>query len=137
MAGLRFHPRRGTIVIVDFDQAFRPPEMVKRRPCVILSNQMKDRPGLATVVPLSTTPPPIVERYHCQLEIPFELPAKWANPRPWLKGDMVYTLNLSRMRFMLLGKDRTGERVYQRQALGRDQMAEIERCVKFGLGLAD
>ncbi|WP_198669160.1 type II toxin-antitoxin system PemK/MazF family toxin [Elioraea thermophila] len=47
----------GTILLCDDDTGFRPPEMVKRRPVVVVSPRLPHRDGLATVVPLSTTAP--------------------------------------------------------------------------------
>jgi len=51
---LLYHPKQGAIVICDF-KGFVPPEMVKRRPAVIVSPRMRKREGLCTIVPLSTT----------------------------------------------------------------------------------
>jgi hypothetical protein len=43
---LRFHPKQGTPVLVRFDQTFKPPEMVKTRPCVAISKRMTQRSNL-------------------------------------------------------------------------------------------
>ncbi len=57
---LTFSPRPGEIVICDFSTGFRPPEMVKVRPVVVISPRRRTS-QLVTVVPLSTTPPDPVE----------------------------------------------------------------------------
>ena len=74
---IQYHPKRGTIVAANFDQGFRKPEMVKRRLCVVLSPPIRNRAGLCTVVPLSTTAPDPVMAYHYELDIPFQLPKYW------------------------------------------------------------
>ncbi|WP_366938186.1 type II toxin-antitoxin system PemK/MazF family toxin [uncultured Brevundimonas sp.] len=60
------HPQPGTIVRVDLNDGFRPPEMVKRRPCIVLSPPIRDRKQLCTVVPLSTTPPRQIQDHHLE-----------------------------------------------------------------------
>ena len=63
---LTFAPARGSILICDFDLAGVPPEMTKARRVVVVSptvcnHRHGTRPGLALVVPLSTTEPASVE----------------------------------------------------------------------------
>lgn len=48
------HPVPGTIVPVDLSDGFKPPEMVKRRPCIVLSPQVPGRSFLCTVVTYET-----------------------------------------------------------------------------------
>ncbi|WP_189411433.1 type II toxin-antitoxin system PemK/MazF family toxin [Neogemmobacter tilapiae] len=55
---IKFPPARKSILICDFNMGgFQPPEMVKRRPVVVLVGRLPHRANLATVVPLSGTPP--------------------------------------------------------------------------------
>jgi mRNA interferase MazF len=51
---LEFHPKSGTVVIRAFQRGFAPPEMVKRRPAVIVGPPIAARRGFCTVVPLGT-----------------------------------------------------------------------------------
>ena len=51
---IAFHPGQGVVVICDYNQGFVAPEMVKRRPAVILCPKIGIRGGLCTVVALST-----------------------------------------------------------------------------------
>ena len=51
---INFHPRLGQVLYCDFKTGFRPPEMVKARPVVVLSRNHHE---LCTVVPLSGTEP--------------------------------------------------------------------------------
>ena len=52
---LRHYPKAREVLGCDF-RGLEKPEMCKRRPVVVLSYSSA-RPGLAVVVPLSTTPP--------------------------------------------------------------------------------
>lgn len=51
------HPLRRSNVTVDYRADFMEPEMTKRRIAVVISPNIKNRIKLATVVPLSLTPP--------------------------------------------------------------------------------
>ena len=65
----------GTILLCNYDSGFRPPEMVKKRPCIIISPRLPHREQLCTVVPLSTTRPLRETTY--QLKIDLDLPPPW------------------------------------------------------------
>lgn len=77
---LHFPVARGMIVLCDYS-GFRPPEMVKRRPVIVLSPRLAHRQHLATVVPLSTTVPPADLPYVCELRLSPHYPPRSA--RPW------------------------------------------------------
>jgi len=49
---LKYHPDPGDILICNFAVGFKEPEMVKSRPCVVLSPRLRRRSGLCTVVSL-------------------------------------------------------------------------------------
>ena len=134
---IEYHPRQGAIVRVAFDGAFREPEMVKPRLCVVLSKPMKSRPNLCTVVPLSTTPPLVPQAYQCELNIPFELPKPWGNIARWVKGDMVYAVGFHRVELLRLGKGLGGKRIYQTSTISSDDLRRVQTCVLNGLGLSD
>jgi len=51
------HPVSGTILMCNFAPGFQQPEMVKRRPVIVISPKISRRPNLCTVVALSTTAP--------------------------------------------------------------------------------
>ena len=72
---LQYHPKTGTIVICDYNSGFVPPEMVKRRPAIVVFPQFKKRSGLCTIVPFSTTPPTPVMPYHYKLNLNPTLPS--------------------------------------------------------------
>ena len=133
---LTYHPARGSIVTVNFEPGFQPPEMVKRRLAVVLSPAMRARPGLCTVVPLSTTAPEKEMPYHCTYTVPFPMPKAWGNVTRWVKGDMVTTVGRHRVDLLLLGKDPSGKRIHQTQAIDDEYFLKIKRCVLHGLGLS-
>ena len=65
----------GTIVLCDYALGgFRPPEMVKKRPAIILSPRLPRRDGLCAVVPLSGSfdghPVPYVVRVELTQQLP-------------------------------------------------------------------
>ena len=94
---IKEHPVPGTIVLCDFGDpkkggSFRPPEMIKRRPVVVVSPKIARRSGLCTVVCLSTTAPDPVLPFHRAITIDPPLPAPRERGVNWIKGDMVYAV---------------------------------------------
>lgn len=132
---IHYHPEQGVIVTVNFDQGFRPPEMIKRRLCVVLSPRIKGRAGLCTVIPLSTTAPQRVMLYHYKFQIPFQMPPEWGNQPRWAKCDMICAIGFHRIDLLRLGKDNHGKRRYQLTPLPHTHLTNINKCVLNGLGL--
>lgn len=132
---LRFHPRQGTVVVCDFGDGFRPPEMVKRRPAIVISPQIADRPGLCTVVPISTRVPHVVMPFHVELA-DLTLPHPYAEGPNWVKADMVFAASLERLDLFRAGRGRDGKRLYLTEALTREQFAQVRRAVLCGLGMS-
>ncbi|WEM42246.1 type II toxin-antitoxin system PemK/MazF family toxin [Photobacterium sp. DA100] len=124
---LQFHPNPGTILMCDFNGGFKTPEMVKRRPVIVVSPKMKNCTGLVTVVPVSTRMPEPVESYH--YKIPNQsLPQTnyFQRAESWVKCDMIYRVGFDRLNLIHIGKDRaTGKRLYYKNVLGRGQMNSI------------
>lgn len=134
---LPFHPEPGTILMCDFSSGFKAPEMVKKRPVVVVSPKRKYCAGLCTVVALSTVTPTTIEDWHYQLpaaSMP-KTPRFQANDS-WVKGDMIYRVGFDRLEMIKMGKDpRTGKRQYFKQRLGRGQMQRVYACLLHGLNL--
>ena len=85
---LTFHPKPGTLLICDFDTGFKAPEMIKKRPVVVISPRRRGSVAqLCTVVPLSTTAPDPVERFHHRMN-PKSLPVLLRSQDTWAKCDM-------------------------------------------------
>jgi len=91
---IAFHPKAGTVLVCDF-RGYIEPEIIKTRPVVVVSPNHMRRPGLVTVIPLSTTAPIRIEPYHYLLQ---------GNPVPgsdaqavWAKCDLVATVSVVRL----------------------------------------
>lgn len=87
-------PKAGMVLMCDF-AGYVTPEIIKVRPVVVISPTHLHRPGLVTVVPLSTTAPSPVMAYHYLLQ---------GNPVPgssatevWAKCDLSATVRLDRL----------------------------------------
>lgn len=95
-------------LLCDDEQGFRPPEMVKRRPVVVLSHRLRHRDGLCTVVPLSTTPPRHPVLYVCHIAMPGRLPPPFTAETAWVKDDMLTTVSFRRLDLFRTPRDATG-----------------------------
>lgn len=135
---LKFHPKPGTILMCDFSKGFAEPEMVKKRPVIVISPKTKKCSGLCTVVAISTATPDPIENWHYQLPKASMPRAKlFQRKDSWIKGDMIYRVGFHRLDLIELGRDSsTGKRVYFKQVLGREQMAEIYACVLHAINLS-
>jgi len=128
------HPTTGSILMCDF-RGFIEPEMVKRRPVIVLSPRIVTRAGLCTVVCLSTTPPNVIQPFHCQISIDPPLPAHFQSEGVWVKGDMVYSVSFSRLDLIRTGK-LNGKRTYYYNVLSNDTLKNVRMCVLRGMGLS-
>lgn len=133
--GIQFHPGQGVVLICDYRTGFIVPEMVKRRPVIVICKQMQGRPRLCTVVPLSTTPPEPVLDHHALITLPFALPPPFDAATQWVKGDMVNAVSFDRLDLVRLGKDRNGKRRYLLTPIGDELLATVQRCVLRGVSL--
>lgn len=123
---LKFQPKERSVIICDF-RGYETPEMIKKRPVVVIAKH-RHNSQLVTVVPLSTTEPSIYTDYHHKMD---------RNPLPdkphiecWAKCDMVATVSLARLdRY----KPRHGERCVPLVELA-DYHA-IKKAVANALGL--
>jgi uncharacterized protein YifN (PemK superfamily) len=133
---LKFHPEPGTVLICDYTQGFRAPEMVKRRPVVTVSPRLKRRDGLVTIVPLSMSEPEHVCDHHCQVTFEQPLPEPFDSPTMWVKADMIATVAFSRLDLIRTGRDQFGKRKYLTVRLEPEQLRKIHDCVLHALGLS-
>jgi uncharacterized protein YifN (PemK superfamily) len=132
------HPAPSTILVCDFNNTFKEPEMVKPRCVIVLSPKIERRAKLCTVVCLSMTAPSHVMPFHCQLDIRPTLPRPWESNGVWVKGDMIYSVGFHRLNLVRIGKekDRTGQRIYRMDTLSAEQMKAVRCCVLRGLGMS-
>lgn len=114
------------VVTCDF-RGYVEPEMIKVRPVVVVSPNHLRRPGLCTIVPLSTTAPDPVEPYH------YKLPASPFPHEPdlaWAKCDMFATVSWARLDRVKLGRG-----AYKIYYVSMDTVRAIRRCAALSFGL--
>lgn len=93
---LPYHPRPGEVLICDYDDSAVGAEMVKRRPVVVVSRRDASGGRLATVVPLSTTPPASARAWHHAM--PHLRISGWPDTATtWAKCDMLATVSFVRL----------------------------------------
>ncbi|MHB1302435.1 MAG: type II toxin-antitoxin system PemK/MazF family toxin [Acidiphilium sp.] len=129
--GLQYHPQQGEVLICDFTTGFQPPEMVKKRPVVIVSPRRRDS-ALVIVVPLSSVEPQPCQPWHYALPQGAYPPAR---STMWAKCDMVYTVALRRLDRVMTRHTITGKRVYQSYALPPDALAGVLAGIRAAMGL--
>ncbi|MAW99550.1 MAG: hypothetical protein CMN72_07855 [Sphingomonas sp.] len=132
---IREHPKPGSILTCDYSVGFRVPEMVKRRPVVVISPKIMNRHHLCTVVALSTSEPDPVMPYHCQIDIRPQLPAPFQSDGIWVKGDMVNSVGFHRLDLIRLGTS-NGKRQYLYDPIDADTLRRIRQCVLHGMGMS-
>ena len=130
---LLFHPKPGNVLMCDFNTGFKPPEMVKVRPVVVISPRRRSI-ELCTVVPLSTTEPHPLEAFHWEMA-PQSLPGPFASNRTWAKCDMLATVGLGRLDRVRIGKDANGNRVFTTHQVSQADLEGIRRGVMVALGI--
>jgi len=133
---LTFHPHPGMVLICDFNTGFKAPEMIKRRPVVVILPQPRRSNQLCTIVPLSTTAPNPVEPFHHRMD-PRSLPGKLARKETWAKCDMLATVSLERLDRVMVGKESSGKRIYVADPVTADDLEAIRRGVMMALGLVN
>lgn len=126
----------GTIVLCDYSLGgFREPEMVKRRPVVVVSPRLPHRDGLCTVVPLSTTAPVQAVSYVVELSVPMPLPSPFDAQTVWAKCDMLATVSFERLDLFRTKRDQSGRRKYLHPRLGVDDLARVRGAILSALGM--
>lgn len=132
---LKYPPRPGAVLKCDYRGGFEPPEMVKTRCVVVISPRFPKRKGLATVVPLSTTPPRPVMGYHCTIRFDPPLPRPFDGIEKWVKADMVATVSEDRLSALFSKVD--GKRIFDNRKVSDEDLARIRECVRFAIGDVD
>jgi uncharacterized protein YifN (PemK superfamily) len=90
---LTFQPKVGGVVLCDFD-GFVEPEIVKKRPVVVIARN-RSNSKLVTVVPLSTTEPDVMEAHH--YELPKNPVPAYKTRKCWAKCDLLATVSVDRL----------------------------------------
>jgi len=123
---LTIHPKAGMIVVCDFS-GYMIPEIVKVRPVVIISPNHISRPGLCTVVPLSTTPPNPIQPYHYKL---IGSPFPHDPTDVWAKCDLVASVSFAR-----LDRVKIARGTYNVFYVSMEQVREIRICSALSIGV--
>jgi mRNA interferase MazF len=134
---MKYPVKPRTIVLCDYNAGgFRPPEMVKRRPAVVLTGALPGRTNLHTVVPLSGTPSAENCKYHCNITLGEPLPAPFDETGWWVKADMLATVGLERLDLFQTDRDQYGRRKYlSNLRVTPEQFEAILTAVRWALGL--
>jgi uncharacterized protein YifN (PemK superfamily) len=129
---LPYHPRRGEVLICDFETGFRPPEMLKKRPVVVISCKESHNRKLCTVVPFSTTAPlPVMPWHHSLAHV--SVPGLQATAPMWAKCDMLATVSFDRLNKPYV-KTRSGRRFVE-LVLETADLAALDHCIRRYLSL--
>ncbi|SMF48696.1 Uncharacterized protein YifN, PemK superfamily [Xaviernesmea oryzae] len=133
---IRYAVPPGTLLLCDYSLGgFVPPEMVKRRPAIVISPRLPHRDGLCAVVPVSTTPPPRNVAYVIEFKLDPVLPAPFDSPVMWAKCDMVATVSFSRLDLFRTGRDQQGKRKYLARRVDRETFEKVCAGIRAGLGI--
>ncbi len=133
---LAYSPKVGQILTCDFTTGFIEPEMVKKRPVIVLATRPNGH-RLVTVVCLSTRKPFPPLAHHMVLPQAHFPNVKFFqdSDETWLKGDMIYTVSFDRLDYVQIGRDRNGKRAYFLDRLSREVMKNVYACTLCGLNL--
>ena len=102
--------------------------MVKKRQVIVVLPYQLNKHGLCTVVPISTTPPPVVEPYHYPIETG-KYPFLSHDKECFVKGDMA-----ARVSFERLGRLRVGSH-FVSPSIDPEDLIKVRRAVSCSLGL--
>ncbi|HJT97379.1 MAG TPA: type II toxin-antitoxin system PemK/MazF family toxin [Rhodanobacteraceae bacterium] len=133
---LLYHPKIGDVLICEFPSCLREPEMIKKRPAIVVTREHKGRARLCTVVPLSTTEPASMQPYHVRIGEE-SLPKSLRSRGHWAKCDMLYTFCIDRLDRVRSARDRrTGRRSYETGRVSVDEIARIRWAILYTFSMA-
>ncbi|MCY1665732.1 type II toxin-antitoxin system PemK/MazF family toxin [Rhizobium sp. SL86] len=126
--GITWQPHPGQILICHFGLGFRPPEMIKTRPVIVISPKSRLWTRLCIVVPISSRPPnpPLYHHY----KLPNGLLPGLKYEEAWVKGDTVAAVSCER-----LDRIKIGPRQYVSPQVPPDVLKEVRRCILHSTGM--
>jgi|SRR6185312_1322872 len=89
-----FQPAEGAVLYCDYF-GFKIPEMIKKRPVIIIRRHRQNR-KLVTVVPISLTKPDPIQGYHIPMEKSFCI-EHLQGKQSWVKCDMINVISIDRL----------------------------------------
>lgn len=126
--GINWQPQPGQILICHFGLGFRPPEMVKTRPVIVISPKARIWTKLCVVVPISSRAPDPVQDHHFRL--PTGLLPSRKYEEAWIKGDTVMAVSCHR-----LDRMKVRHRQYVVPQAPASVLKEVRRCVLHATGM--
>lgn len=123
--GIQFHPKKGTILICDF-AGNSVPEIVKKRPVVVIRDALPYRTGLVTIVPLSSTAPKHPVPYVVKLSHNY---LSQDNSPMYAKCDLICSVSFKR-----LDRIKIGKRKYATPQMYPDDFENVIKGIKNALG---
>jgi uncharacterized protein YifN (PemK superfamily) len=133
---IQHHVAAGTILLCDYSLGgFREPEMIKRRPAVVVSPRLRHRDDLCAVVPLSGSEPETPVEYVVRLDLSAPLPDPFPQSVWWAKCDMIATVGFKRLDLFRTGRDQYGKRKYLQPRLSAEDLERVRGGILNGLGL--
>lgn len=127
---ISYYPRAGAILVCDLSD-FRPPEMDKVRPVMIVGPRLPNRGRLVTIVPLSTTKPDRVLPFNVMLSKNYH-PSEPDQPGVWAKCDMVLNVCVDR-----LDGFKVGRRKWEHPVASAEDLENVRKGVLHGLGFGN
>jgi mRNA interferase MazF len=136
--GINFPVGPGTVVVCDYDLGgFKAPEMVKKRPAIVISPRLPHRDGLCTVVPIASDPGEREVDYVVRLEFKPALPYPFVYDVAWAKCDMLATVCFDRLNLFHTDRDQYGKRKYLRPRLSATDLQRVRKGVLYAIGLGN
>jgi mRNA interferase MazF len=128
----------GTVLLCDYGRGgFEAPEMVKRRPAVVISPRLPHRDRLCTVVPISSEPGDHDVQYVVRLEFNPPLPDPFSYAVAWAKCDMLATVSFKRLDLFQTERDQYGKRKYLHPKISAQDLGRVRAGVLFALGMGN
>lgn len=123
-----FFPKAGQVFMCDYS-GFKPPEMYKDRPVIVISPKLPYRSEIVTIVPISLTPPVHNLPYVYKLSKNYH-PNESDDLDCWAKADMVMNLGVNRLTAFKVGR-----RKYFTPMLSDADLEAVKSAVIHGLGM--
>lgn len=134
--GIKYAVGVGTVLLCDYSRGgFLPPEMVKKRPAVVISPRLPRRDGLCTVIPLSQTEPGHAVDYVIRVAFADPLPYPFPYRVFWAKCDMIATVSFERLDLFQTARDQSGKRKYLHPRMSAEDVACVRGGVLKAIGL--
>lgn len=136
---LTYYPSLGDVLVCDFTTGFREPEMVKKRPVIVVSHKFQTTShdhSVCTVVPISTKAPRSPNRWHHKLAIDsIPIPLRKDGADSWAKCDMVVSVAFNRLDKVWTGRV-AGKRIFAEHRVIPEDLKAIQGCLLYVLNMA-